>query len=72
MAYLYRFEVNFDMKNVDAIILAEDDEAAFRHLDVELEKFYLKQPVIKEIVLREKKRSGKKSGYILDIDEKGW
>ncbi|PLR94869.1 DUF3906 family protein [Bacillus sp. T33-2] len=72
MAYLYRFDVALDNKDVMAVIYAENDEAAFEHLDVELEKFYLKEPNIKEVTLREKKRIVKKSGFILDQDEKGW
>ena len=72
MAYLYRFEVQLEQKEVVAIIHAEDDEAAFTHLDVELEKFYLSAPEIRDVTLREKKRIGKRSGYILDEDEKGW
>ena len=72
MAYLYRFEVQLNTKEIVAIIHAEDDTAAFAHLDVELEKFYLSSPEIREVTLREKKRIGKRSGYILDEDEKGW
>lgn len=72
MAYLYRFEVGLSNKDVVAIIHAENDEAAFLHLDIELEKFYLRAPDVREITLREKKRIGKRSGYILDEDEKGW
>ncbi|KIL49652.1 DUF3906 family protein [Jeotgalibacillus soli] len=72
MAYLYRFDVSIGEKNVIAVIYADDDEGAFQHLDVELEKFYLKEPDVNEITLREKKRIVKKSGFILDEDEKGW
>ncbi|MCG1023637.1 DUF3906 family protein [Sutcliffiella horikoshii] len=72
MAYLYRFDVTIEAKEVVSVIFAENDEAAFEHLDVELEKFYLKEPAVKEVILREKKRLGKKSGYILDPEEKGW
>lgn len=72
MAYLYRFDVALEAKEIVSIIYAENDEAAFQHLDVELEKFYLKGPRVKGIILREKKRLGKKSGYILDPEEKGW
>ena len=72
MAYLYRFDVNTIQKDVVAIIHAENDDAAFAHLDIELEKFYLKKPDIKEVILREKKGLGKRSGFILDEDEKGW
>lgn len=72
MAYLYRFDVALEAREIVSVIFAENDEAAFQHLDVELEKFYLKGPKVKEIILREKKRLGKKSGYILDQEEKGW
>ena len=72
MAYLYRFDVNLGKKDVVAIISAENDEAAFLHLEVELEKVYLRLPDVQEITLREKKRLTKRAGYILDEDEKGW
>ena len=72
MAYLYRFDVALEAKEIVSVIFAENDEKAFQHLDVELEKFYLKEPQVKEIILREKKRLGKSSGFILDSEEKGW
>jgi hypothetical protein len=72
MAYLYRFDIALDKKEIVAVIYAETDNEAFLHLDVELEKFYLRDPLAKEITLREKKRVMKKSGFILDESEKGW
>jgi hypothetical protein len=72
MANLYRFDVALEKKEIVAVIFAETDEEAFLQLDVELEKFYLRDPGAKEITLREKKRVMKKSGFILDEDEKGW
>ncbi|MFS0781177.1 DUF3906 family protein [Bacillus sp. 1P06AnD] len=69
MAYLYRFTVDLGSRLVTAIIHAEDDDAAFTHLDVELEKYYLKVPEKVVAILREKKRLGKRSGYILDGEE---
>ena len=72
MAFLYRFEVSFIEKEVMAIIVAANDEEAFKHLDVELEKFYLKMPIVTDVTLREKKRIAKNTGYILDHDERGW
>lgn len=72
MAFLYRFEVSFIEKEVMAIIVAANDEEAFKHLDVELEKFYLKMPVVRDVTLREKKRIGRNAGFILDADERGW
>jgi hypothetical protein len=72
MAYLYRFSVQLEKKEIAAVILAENDEAAFRQLDIELEKFYLKEPGVQEVALREKKRAAKTAGFIFDEDEKGW
>lgn len=69
MAYLYRFEVQLKEKEIVAVIYAEDDVAAFKQLDVELEKFYLSPPEVQNVMMREKKRIGKRSGYILDEDE---
>lgn len=72
MAYLYRFEVSLHDKDVTAVVVADHDEIAFQQVDMELEKFYLSIPEIKDITLREKKRITKSSGFILDEDEKGW
>ncbi|WP_174727920.1 DUF3906 family protein [Mesobacillus harenae] len=72
MAYLYRFEVTLTNKEITAVVYADNDDLAFNHLDVELEKFYLQKPDIKETTLREKKRVVKNSGFIIDEDEKGW
>ena len=72
MAFLYRFEVCLEEKDVIAVITAANDEEAFQHLDVELEKFYLQLPKIVDVTLREKKLIGKNAGFILDEDERGW
>jgi hypothetical protein len=77
---LYRFEVILTIdenektgtnkvaitKEVHVIITAKDDKAAFSMAEVEIEKYYLKLPRIKEVVLLEKKRVGKGSGYVID------
>lgn len=72
MAFLYRFEVCLEEKDIRAVIIAANDEDAFKHLDVELEKFYLRLPKIVDVTLREKKRIGQNAGFILDEDERGW
>ncbi len=72
MAFLYRFEVCLEEKEVMAVMMAANDEEAFRQLDIELEKFYLKMPKMIDVTLREKKRIGQSAGFILDEDERGW
>lgn len=64
---LYRFQVVLEQKEVDVIIAAKDDETAFRLAQIEVERHYLKLPVVKEMVLFERKKlSEKGGGYVLD------
>ncbi|SMO33472.1 DUF3906 family protein [Melghirimyces algeriensis] len=63
--YLYRFEVLVNTKAVPVVIAAGDDQQAFRLVDVELEKYFLKMPEVDDITLYEKKRIAKGGGYVL-------
>ncbi|OIK08684.1 DUF3906 family protein [Bacillus sp. MUM 13] len=62
---LYRFEVTADKEVIHVIIAAENDEAAFEMVDIELEKHYLRLPVIDDISLHEKKKIRKGAGFVL-------
>lgn len=64
--YIYRFEVVAQEKVIDLIIVANDDESAFKYVDIELEKYYLKIPLIQEITLYEKKKIIHGGGYVLE------
>lgn len=63
--YLYRFEVVTKSTVIPVVIAALSDEQAFGLVDVELEKYFLKQPEVEEISLYEKKRIRNGNGFVL-------
>ncbi|MDQ0176526.1 DUF3906 family protein [Bacillus chungangensis] len=62
---LFRFEVQTKTKVIDVIIAAKDEESAFRLVDVELEKFFLKKPEMEHVALHEKKKIRKSAGFVI-------
>jgi hypothetical protein len=66
--YLYRFEAVIDERIVPIVIVANDDEKAFKLVDSEIEKFYIKKPSVNELLLYEKKKIGQSGGYVLDVE----
>ncbi|EIJ82234.1 hypothetical protein PB1_04860 [Bacillus methanolicus PB1] len=63
---LYRFEVTLIGNEViHVVIAAENDEDAFRLVEVEIEKHFLKLPDIHDISLYEKKKIRKGNGFVL-------
>lgn len=63
--YLYRFEVKKDIEVFPVIIAASDDIQAFSLVDAELEKHFLFDPKVEEVVLHEKKRIRSGNGFVL-------
>ncbi|WP_221565095.1 DUF3906 family protein [Alkalihalobacillus sp. TS-13] len=66
---LYRFEVTTDTDVIPVIIAAENDEAAFRLVEVELEKYFFRLPEVDDISLYEKKKIRKGNGFVLHEQE---
>ncbi|MGP4079423.1 DUF3906 family protein [Pseudalkalibacillus sp. R45] len=66
---LYRFEVTTKTDVIPVIIAAENDEAAFRLVEVELEKYFLRLPEVDDISLYEKKKIRKGNGFVLHEQE---
>jgi hypothetical protein len=62
---LYRFEVVTKSEVIPVIIAADHDDTAFQLVEVELEKYFLKLPDVEEVILYEKKRLGKGTGFVL-------
>jgi hypothetical protein len=62
---LYRFEVTTKDHVIYVIIAAKDDEQAFRLVEIELEKHFLKIPDIIDISLFEKKKIGRGNGFVV-------
>ncbi|MDP7980929.1 DUF3906 family protein [Bacillus sp. WLY-B-L8] len=53
---LYRFEAVLTTGVVPVVVVAQSEEQAFRLVEVELEKYFLPLPEVKEISLYEKKK----------------
>ncbi|SDW96894.1 Protein of unknown function [Marininema mesophilum] len=66
---LYRFEAVIEGEVIHIIIAAQDDNEAFRLVDVELEKHYLRMPEIEDLSLYEKRRIQKGGGYVIQGQE---
>ncbi|WP_028400400.1 DUF3906 family protein [Ectobacillus panaciterrae] len=62
---LYRFEVVASGEVIHVVIAASSEEQAFRLVEVELEKYFLRLPEIEEITLYEKKKIHKGAGFVI-------
>ncbi|HZG59458.1 MAG TPA: DUF3906 family protein [Anoxybacillus sp.] len=62
---LYRFEVTTKDGVIYVVIAAKDDEQAFRLVEVELEKQFLKIPKFIDISLHEKKPIRSGGGFVV-------
>jgi len=63
---IYRIMVVTDQGQAHVIVVASNDEAAFRIAQIEVEKHYIKLPVIKDLVMYERKKIGNGGGYVID------
>lgn len=62
---LYRFEVTINNELLHAVVAAENDETAFRLVDVELEKQLYKIADVQNISLYERKKLYKGAGFVM-------
>jgi len=62
---LYRFEVMLNNQLLHAVVAAENDESAFRLVDVELEKQLFKIAEVQNISLYERKKLHKGAGFVM-------
>lgn len=69
--YLYRMEVTIEGDRIPVIVAAENDQAAFSLVDVELEKYFLKPPEVDDATLYEKKGIHRGGGFVLPPKETG-
>ncbi|BDG48847.1 MULTISPECIES: DUF3906 family protein [Parageobacillus] len=63
--FLYRFEVTTKTEIIYVVIAANDDEQAFRLVEVELEKHFFKVPDYTDISLHEKKPIRRGGGFVV-------
>nr|WP_273841350.1 DUF3906 family protein [Halalkalibacter alkalisediminis] len=64
--YLYRFEVELEVKMLHVVVAANDQETAFVAAEEEVEKNFLKLPTISSITLLEKKPIRKTAGFVIE------
>ncbi|MEN1935489.1 DUF3906 family protein [Paenibacillus sp. 102] len=62
---LYRFEAVLANGVVPVVVVAQSEEQAFRLVEVELEKYFLPLPEVKEIALHEKKKIRKGAAFVI-------
>ncbi|QHT63838.1 DUF3906 family protein [Paenibacillus lycopersici] len=63
--FLYKIEIEMEEATGHLIILAETDEKAFEAVDSQLERHYVKMPVLKSAAIVEKKRTSAGAGYFI-------
>ncbi|WP_096201139.1 DUF3906 family protein [Bacillus sp. FJAT-45350] len=66
---LFRFEAVLEKKTVFVVVASETEEKAFQLAEREIERNYLKLPIIKELSLVEKKTIGSGTGFVVDMNE---
>lgn len=64
--FLYRIEMTMPEGKAVLIVLSESDAKAFEYAEGHLARHYIKTPEVLEMVLVEKKRVEKGSGYIVE------
>ncbi|RKP54291.1 DUF3906 family protein [Cohnella endophytica] len=64
--FLYKLEVLLADREVVLIVMGDSDEEVMNEAEMHLSKYYVVPPVIREIVLVEKKRANKGSAYVIE------
>ncbi|MFX3625233.1 MAG: DUF3906 family protein [Ectobacillus sp.] len=62
---LYRFEAVTATDAISVVVVAENEEKAFRAAEIELKKYFLRLPDLKEITLYEKKKIRGSAGFVI-------
>ncbi|MED0970309.1 DUF3906 family protein [Bacillus paramycoides] len=62
---LYRFEAVLVNSVVPIVVVAQSEEQAFKLAEMELEKYFLPLPEVKEISLYEKKKIQKGAAFVI-------
>ncbi|WP_438448587.1 DUF3906 family protein [Gorillibacterium sp. sgz5001074] len=65
--FLYKIEITMpEGKKAALIVLADSDAKAFEYAEGHLARHYIKAPEVLEMVMLEKKRVEKGSGYVIE------
>ncbi|QWU44291.1 MULTISPECIES: DUF3906 family protein [Bacillus] len=62
---LYRFEAVLANSVVPIVVVAQSEEHAFKLAEIELEKYFLPLPEVKELSLYEKKKIRKGAAFVI-------
>jgi hypothetical protein len=62
---LYRFEAVLANSVVPVVVVAQSEEQAFKLAEIELEKYFLPLPEVKELSLYEKKKIRKGAAFVI-------
>lgn len=65
---LFRFEAVLEDRTVYVVVASETEEKAFQLAEREIERNYLKLPIINELSLVEKKAIGNGTGFVVDMN----
>lgn len=66
--FLYKLEIVLADRKACLILLSESDEKAFSYAEGHLVRHFIKAPEVKEMVIVEKKRVEKGSGYVIETE----
>ena len=66
---LYRFEVTIDTEVVHVIVAAENEEVAFKQVDIEIERHFVKIPEVSDVTLYEKRIFKHAAGFVISRNE---
>jgi hypothetical protein len=64
--FLYKLEVQLANKEIVMIVMGDSDEEVMNEVEIHLSKHYVEPPIVREIVLIEKRRANKGAAYIIE------
>jgi hypothetical protein len=67
--FLYKIELILETQTVYLIVAAENDEKAFDYVEPHLGKHFIRNPLVKEAAIIEKRRLDKGAGYVIETIE---
>lgn len=66
--FLYKLEIQLSDRKAVLVVLADSDESAFGYAEGHLVRHFVKLPEVRELVIVEKKRVEKGSGYVVETE----
>jgi hypothetical protein len=66
--FLYKLEVQLADSEVVMIVMGDNDLEVMNEVEMHLSKHFIVPPVIREIVLLEKRRANKGAAYVIETN----